>query len=142
LFQSKEPGHYNTLNTCAETLQFVIRRESRRLVFTFLDESGKLLTEEEILTLTKERRTAIDQAEQVLRSEITSYLQKIRLLERNRDKALSLLRRNWIEPLLDQIVNTLLDDLDRAFADRARLKYYLHSLKRDVLENLDTFRLP
>lgn len=141
-FQLEEARHYKALNTCAETLQFVIRRESGRLVFTFLDESGKLLTEEEILTLTKERRTAIDQAEQVLRSEITSYLQKIRLLERNRDKALSLLRRNWIEPLLDQIVNTLLDDLDRAFADRARLKYYLHSLKRDVLENLDTFRLP
>lgn len=71
-FKREETSNYEALSNYAETLRFVIRRESGRLIFTFLDESKKLLTEEEILALPKDQRVAIDQAEQTLRSEITS----------------------------------------------------------------------
>ena len=139
-FKLEETRYFEALNTFAESLCFALRRESGRLVFTLLDESGKPLAEEEILGLPKARRAALDQDEQALRGEIASYLQKIRVLEQNRDKEIAALRRNWIEPLLDQVLNVVPEGVDQPFSDRIRLKNYLDSIKYDILENLDLFR--
>ncbi|MCC6916553.1 ATP-binding protein [Nitrosomonas sp.] len=140
-FKLEEAHHFEELSTFAETLHFALRRESGRLVFTLLGESGKLLAEEEILALPKEQRAAIDQDEQSLRSEITSYLQKIRTLEQSRDKAFAALCQSWIEPLLDQILNWVTEGLDPSFSDYPRLEQHLHNIKHDILENLDLFQL-
>lgn len=138
-FKLEETRYFEELNTFAESLCFALRRESGRLVFTLLDGSGKLLTEEEILALPKDRRTALDQDEQALRSEIASYLQKIRVLEQSRDKEIATLCREWIEPLLDQRLNAVLEGLNHP--GHTRLKNHLDSIKRDILENLDLFQL-
>ncbi|WP_292979648.1 Lon protease family protein [Nitrosomonas sp.] len=140
-FRLEETRYFEELNAFAESLHFALRRESGRLVFTLLDESGKLLTEEEILALPKNRRAALDQDEQMLRTEITSYLQKIRILEQNRDKELATLCRSWIEPLLDQVLNAVPEGLDQSFSGYARLEHYLGSIKQDIIENLDLFQL-
>lgn len=140
-FKLEETRYFEELNTFAESLCFALRRESGRLVFTLLDESGKPLTEEEILALPKDRRAALDQDEQVLRSEIASYLQKIRVLEQSRDKELAALCWGWIEPLLGQVLNVVLEGLDQSFSDHARLKNHLDNIKHDILENLDLFQL-
>lgn len=140
-FKLEETRYFEELNTFAESLCFALRRESGRLVFTLLDESGKPLTEEEILALPKARRAALDQDEQVLRSEIASYLQKIRVLEQSRDKELAALCWGWIEPLLGQVLNVVLEGLDQSFSDHARLKNHLDNIKHDILENLDLFQL-
>jgi len=57
-FKLEEDHYFEKLNACAESLRFAIRRDSGRLAFTLLDESGKPLTEEEILTLPRDRRIA------------------------------------------------------------------------------------
>lgn len=140
-FKLEEAQYFEELSTFAETLHFALRRESGRLVFTLLGESRKLLAEEEILALPKERRAAIDQDEQSLRSEITSYLQKIRILEQGRDKAFAALCQSWIEPLLDQVLNWVVEGLDQSFSDYPRLEQHLDNVKSDILENLDLFQL-
>ena len=139
-FKLEESNYFEKLNIYAESLKFAIRRESGRLVFTLLNESGKPLTEEEILTLPRDRRAALDQDEQALRHEIASYLQKIRMLGQNRDKELSTLCRNWIEPLLNQVLDAVPGELDRSFKDYARLEHHLNGIKHDILENLAIFQ--
>lgn len=138
-FRVEETRAYAELNALAETLHFAIQRESGRLIFTLLDESGNVLTENEVLALPKARREAIDQAEQTLRSAIASYLEKIRPLERQRDEALAALHRQRIQPLLAQVLNAILDGLAQPFADRGKLGRYLDQIQQDVLENLDIF---
>ncbi|MXS86254.1 ATP-binding protein [Nitrosomonas sp. HPC101] len=140
-FKLEEGSHFEKLNTYAEALRFAIRRESGQLVFTLLNESGKPLTEEEILTLPRDQRAILEQDEQTLRNEITSYLQKIRILEQKRDEELTAFCRNWIEPLLNQALDILSDKSDQSFVDHARIKQYLNGIKHDILENLDIFQL-
>jgi predicted ATP-dependent protease len=138
-FKLEEAKAYTELNTFAEKLQFAIQRESGRLVFTLLDESGNVLTENDVLALSKERRAAIDQAEQELRSEIADYLEKIRPLELSRDEALATLHREWVSPLLEQKLAAISDSLTELFVDRDKLKCYLDKVKQNVLNNLDIF---
>lgn len=139
-FKQEEDHYFEKLNTYAESLRFAMRRDSGRLTFTLLDEAGKLLTEEEILTLPRDRRAVLDQNEQALRGEIVSYLQKIRILGQNRDKELASLSRNWITPLLDQVIGNVLRELDQSFNDYARLERHLDAIKDDILKNLDIFQ--
>jgi len=139
-FRLEEDNYFEKLNTYAESLRFAIRRDSGRLTFTLLDKSGKLLTEEEILTLPRDRRTILDQNEQALRGEIASYLQKIRTLGQNRDKELTTLRRNWITPLLDQLLDNVPKELGQSFKDHARLERHINAIKNDILKNLDVFQ--
>ena len=139
-FKLEEDHYFEKLNACAESLRFAIRRDSGRLAFTLLDESGKPLTEEEILTLPRDRRIALDQDEQTLRSEIASYLQKIRTLGQNHDRELATLCRDWITPLLDRVLGNVAEELDQSFEDYHRLERYLNAIKDDILKNLDLFQ--
>lgn len=99
-FKLDEAQAYRKLDAFAEQHHFAIQRESNRMIFTLLDDSGKVLTDAEVLALSKEKRQAFEQLEQVLQAEIASYFEKVRPLERIKDEALNNLQRSGIKRLL------------------------------------------
>jgi hypothetical protein len=75
-YKQEEDRAYAELDAFAEARSFSLFKESGHLVFTLRDDKGHALTETEALALSKERRQAIDKAEDELRAEIARFLDK------------------------------------------------------------------
>lgn len=140
-FKAEEAKGYAGLDAFAEERKFTMRREGEHMVFTFTGtDDGHPITEAEVLALPKERRAAIELAEQELRAEISRYYEKIRSLERVRDDALAALRRQVVKPLLDHELQEIREGLKRQIKDSVKLGGYLDQVVHDVLENVELFR--
>ncbi|MDP1996316.1 MAG: AAA family ATPase, partial [Gallionella sp.] len=101
-YKEEEAKAYAELEAFAEARSFTMHRESGHLLFTLRGKKGHALTEDEVLTMPKERRAEIALAEQELRAEISRYFEKIRPMERVMNEALAALRRQVLKPLLDR----------------------------------------
>lgn len=131
--------HYAELTSFAEARSFSLRRDEGRMVFTLVDEKGRMLTEDAVRILPTPRRAEVEQGEQDLRLEITRYFEKIQPLERARDEALAALRRQFAKPLMERELQILCTGLKRQTRDVARLNAYLDALAQDVLDNVELF---
>ncbi|HMA12864.1 MAG TPA: ATP-binding protein [Steroidobacteraceae bacterium] len=131
--------HYAELSAFAEARSFSLRREAGRMVFTLIGKKGQALTEDEVLALPKARRTAVEQAEQELRAEITRYIEITQPLERAMNDALAALRRQVVKPLLERELQAIRSGLRKQIKDAAKLNAYLEALEQDVLDNLELF---
>ncbi|MBU1980050.1 MAG: AAA family ATPase [Gammaproteobacteria bacterium] len=140
-YKDEEAKAYAELSSFAEARNFSIHREAGRMVFTLLGEAGQLLAEDEVLSLPKERRAAVEQAEQELRVEITLYFEKTRPLERVMNEALAALRRQVVKPLLDHGLQEIRDGLKKQIKDAAKLNAWLDDMAHDVLDNLALFQI-
>ncbi len=140
-YKTEEAKVYAVLDVFAEVRKFTLHRESGHLVFTYRNEKGHTLTEEEVLALPKERRTAIDQAEQELRAEISRYFEKTAAMERVKDEALAALRRQVVKPLLEHELQQIRAGLKKQVKDTIKLGAYLERVERDVLDHLEMFEV-
>lgn len=140
-FKREEAKAFAELDAFAEKHYFAIQREDGRMVFTLLDQSGKILTETEALTLPKERRAEIDQAEQALQAEIARYFKKIRPLERAKDEALATLQRDKITLLLESQLQAIRTALTLSGEDKGKFNHYLEKMAGDILDNLALFKI-
>lgn len=138
-FKSEEAKAYAELDAFAEARSFTLHRESGRMVFTYRDEKGHTLTEEEVLALPKERRAEIDRTEEDLRSEIARHFEKTHSLERVRDEGLAALRRLVVKPMLDRELQGIRTSLKKQIKDSVKLGAYLEQVVHDVLDNLELF---
>jgi len=59
-YKDEEAKAYAELSAFAEARNFSIHREDGRMVFTLLGEAGQPLVEDEVLSLPKDRRVAVD----------------------------------------------------------------------------------
>ncbi|GAO36257.1 ATP-dependent protease [Sulfuricella sp. T08] len=139
-YKDDEAKAYAELSAFAEARNFSIHREAGRMVFTLLGEAGQPLAEDEVLSLPKERRAAVEQAEQELRVEITLYFEKTRPLERVMNEALAALRRQVVKPLLDHGLQEIRAGLKKQIKDAAKLNTWLDDMAHDVLDNLALFQ--
>ena len=139
-YKADEAKAYAELDVYAEIRRFTLHRESGHMVFTYRNEKGHTLTEEEVLALPKERRTEIDRAEQELRAEISRYFKKTVAMERVRDEALSALRRQVVKPLLDHEMQEIRNGLKKQIKDSVKLGAYLEQVVHDVLDKLELFK--
>lgn len=139
-YKDKEAKAYAELSAFAEARNFSIRRESGRMVFTLLGEAGQPLVEDEVLSLPKERRAAVEQAEQELRAEIARYFEKTRPLERTMNESLAALRRQTVKPLLDRGLQEIRAGLKKQIKDAAKLNAWLDDMAHDVLDGLALFQ--
>lgn len=139
-YQQEEDRAYAELDAFAEARSFTLFKESGHLVFTLRDDKGHALTETEALTLPKERRVAIDQAENELRAEITRFLDKTRPLERVKNEGLAALRRQIIKPMLEREVHDIHQALKKPLVDEATLNDHLARVVQDVLEHVELFQ--
>jgi len=139
-YKTDEAKAYAELDAFAEERQFTLHRESGHMVFTYRNEKGHTLTEEEMLALPKERRAGIDQAEQELRAEISRYFEKTSLMERVKDEALAALWRQVVKPLLDHELQEIRTGLKKQIKDSVKLGAYLEQVVHDVLNNLELFK--
>ena len=139
--KAEEARAYVELTTFAESRNFTIHREAGHIVFTLLGEKGHILTEDEVLTLPKERRAEIEQAEQELRTEITRYFEKTRPMERVMHEALAALQRQVVKPLLEHELQEIRVELKKQIKDSVKLGAYLEQVMRDLLENLELFKV-
>lgn len=139
-FKAEDAKEYAALDIFAEKRSFTLHRESGHMVFTYRNEKGHTLTEEEVLMLPKERRTQIDQTEQELRVEISRYFEKYTARERARDEALAALRRQVVKPLLDHELQEIRNGLKKQIKDTVKLGVYLDQVAHDVLNNLELFK--
>ncbi len=130
---------YVELVAFATARHFALRRDDGRLVFTLQGEDGQAMQEETILALPAERRAALEDAEQGLRAEIGKYLELVRPIELDAERALTQLRRQTAEPVVQREIDALRDALAAQVADAAKFAGYLTHLAEDVLENLDVF---
>lgn len=140
-YKVEEAKAYAELDAFAEARSFALYRENGHLVFTLLGEKGVALTESEARSLPKERRTRIDQAEQELREEITRFLDKTRPIERVMNEGLAALRRQVVKPLLDREMQEIRMGLKKQIKEAVKLADYLEQVTKDVLDNLDVFRV-
>lgn len=140
-FKREEAKAFAELDAFAEKHHFAIQREAGRMVFTLLDQSGKILTESEALTLPKERRSEIDQAEQALQAEIARYFEKLRPLERAKDDALVTLQRNKIKLVMENQLQAIRTALLLSGEDEAKFRHYLAKMETDILDNLMLFKI-
>ena len=139
-FKKKEAEFYAEIGVFAEGRNFSIHREDGRLVFTLRGEKGHVLTEDELLALSKEQRADIEQAEDELRVELTHYMEKLQPLEREMETALVNLQHEIIKPLLKYSVEEICPGLDSQSDDYAKLDVYLEQMSQDILENLSLFK--
>jgi predicted ATP-dependent protease len=139
-YTNEEAKAYAELDAFAETRSFTLYRDAGHLVFTLRDDKGHALTESEALALSKERRAEIDVAEQELRNEITSFMEKLRPLERVMNEGLAALRRQVIKPLLEHELQEIRIGLKKQIKDSVKLSAYLDQVMHDVLENLEIFQ--
>lgn len=140
-FKLEDANAFAELDAFAEKHHFAIQREAGRMVFTLLDQSGKILTETEALTLPKERRSEIDQAEQALQAEIARYFEKIRPLERAKDDALVTLQRNKIKLVIESELQVIRTTLALSGEDEVKFCHYLEKMEEDILDNFMLFKL-
>ncbi|MDO8264725.1 MAG: ATP-binding protein [Gallionella sp.] len=139
-YKADEAKDYTELDAFAEKRRFTLHRESGHMVFTYRNEKGHTLTEDEVLALPKERRTEIDQAEQELRAEISRYFEKTGSMERVKDEALAALRRQVVKPLLDHELQEIRTGLKKQIKDSVKLGTYLEQVVHDVLDKLELFK--
>jgi len=140
-YKEEEAKAYAELEAFAEARNFTMHRESGHLLFTLLGKKGHALTEDEVLTLPKERRTEIALAEQELRAEISRYFEKIRPMERVMNEALAALRRQVVKPLLERELQEIRVGLKKQIKDSVKLGAYLDRVVHDVLDNLELFKI-
>ncbi|MEO6421544.1 MAG: ATP-binding protein [Candidatus Nitrotoga sp.] len=140
-YKEEESKSYAELEAFAEARKFAIQREAGRMVFTLLGQKNHALTEDEVLVLPKEHRVEIEQAEQELRAEITSYFEKTGPLERVMNDALAALRRQTVKPLLNYKLQGIRDGLKNEEKDYVKLNGYLDQVMQNVLENLEQFKV-
>lgn len=140
-YKEEETKAYTELEAFAEARNFTMHRESGHLLFTLRGKKGHALTEDEVLTLPKERRTEIAQAEQELRAEISRYLEKMRPMERVMNEALATLRRQVVKPLLEHELQEIRVGLKKQIKDSVKLGAYLEQVMHDVLDNLELFKV-
>jgi predicted ATP-dependent protease len=138
-FNDAEAKFYARLDVFAEKRNFSIRREADQIVFTLLDDKGKILTEDNLFKLPKTRRTEIDQAEQQLHVAIIDFFEEIKRIDSERNTAVMALKRNTIKPLLNQEIKKIRDSLMRKISTEAQLKTYFNQIIQDVLDNLSLF---
>ncbi|MCE5182484.1 MAG: AAA family ATPase [Betaproteobacteria bacterium] len=140
-FKGEEAKAYAELSAFAEARNFSIHREAGRMVFTLMGETGQALVEDEVLSLPRERRVAVELAEQELRTEIAVYFEKTRPLERAMNESLAALRRQVVKPLLDHALQTVRSELKKQIKDATKLNTWLSEIARSVLDNLALFEV-
>ncbi len=140
-YKEEEARAYAELDAFAEARNFNIHRESGRLLFTLRGKKGHALTEDELLTLPKEQRAEVAQAEQELRAEIGRYFERTRPMERVMNEALAALRRQVVKPLLDHELQEIRLGLKKQIKDSVKLGAYLDQVMHDILDNLELFKV-
>ncbi|MBE0475176.1 Lon protease family protein [Rhodoferax sp.] len=140
-YKLEESGAYAELDAFAEARNFALYREDGHLIFTLLGAKGRALTENEARSLPKEQRAQVEQAEQELRAEIARYLDKIRPIERLKNEGLAALRRQTVKPLLEHELQEIKLALKKHIKDAVKLGHYFDQVIKDVLDNLDAFRV-
>ena len=138
-YKQEEDRAYAVLDAFAEARSFSLFREGGHLVFTLRDDKGMPLTEAEALALPKERRTAIDQAENELRAEIANFLDKTRPIDRVKNEGLAALRRQTIKPLLEQELLHIQQALAKPTQDNPKIAHYFIKVMADVLTHIELF---
>jgi len=139
-YKIDEAKEFAALDAFAEQRRFTLHRESGHMVFTYRNENGHTLTEDEMLALPKERRAEIDQTEQELRIEISHYFEKTGAMERVHDEALGKLRRQVVKPLLERELQGIRTGLKKQIKDSVKLGIYLEQVTRDVMDKLELFK--
>lgn len=130
---------YAELSAFATKRHFALRREDGRLVFALLGDDGQAMEEDGVLALPADQRAALEDAEQELRVEIGKYLEQVRPIELESERALTDLRRQMVDPVVQREIGVLREALDDQVAEKSRFATYLTHLAEDVLENLDAF---
>jgi len=140
-FNDTETKYYAKLDAFAEQRNFSIRREADQIVFTLLDDKGKILTEDNLFKLPKTRRAEIDQAEQQLHAAIIDFFEAIKRIDSERNTAVMALKRNTIKPLLNQAIKKIRDSLPRKISTEMQLKTCFSQIIQDILDNLSLFEI-
>lgn len=138
-YKQEEDRAYAVLDAFAEARSFSLFREGGHLVFTLRNDKGMPLTEAEALALPKERRTAIDQAENELRAEIANFLDKTRPIDRVKNEGLAALRRQTIKPMLEQELAHIQQALAQPTQNNVKLTHYFQKVIADVLDHIELF---
>jgi predicted ATP-dependent protease len=141
LYKLQESQAYALLDAFAEARSFTLQRDVGRMVFTYRDDKGHVLREDELLTLPKQRRIQIEEAEQELRSEIANFIEKMQPQEKVMNDSLATLRRQTITPVMDLELQTIRSALKIESPEAGKLAAYLEQVERDVLDNLEAFQV-
>ncbi len=137
-YNEEESKAFAELETFGEARHFRMHRESNQILFTLCGKKGHAMTEDEMLSLPKERRADIAQAKKELIVEINRYFEKTRPMERAMNEALTALRQKMVTPLLKRELEKIRTSLE--IRDPAKIDAYLDQVMNDLLDNLEVFK--
>jgi predicted ATP-dependent protease len=140
-YKAQEACAYAELDAFAEARNFILHRESGRLVFTLMGEKRHAFTEPEVFALPKERRAEIDKSEQELREEISRFLEKMRPMEQLMKESFATLRCQWVKTLLDHEMQEIRSQMKKQIKDAIKISAYLEQVTQDILDNIDLFQV-
>jgi predicted ATP-dependent protease len=103
------------------------------------DDQGEPVTASKALVLSSAQRAEIDLAEADLRQEIGRYLEKLRVMGRVMDDALSALRKQTLKPLLQHEVQWVRAQLNQSEQNKVKLSVFWDQIQNSVLENVELF---
>ena len=130
---------YADLVAFAASRHFALRREEGRLVFTLRDENGQAMQDDAVLALSPGQRLVMETAEQELRTEIGKYLEAVRPVEEELEKALTQLRRQAIVPVIEREIEGLRHAMADKVLEPEKFSRYLNELAGDALRSFDLF---
>ncbi|WP_228768100.1 Lon protease family protein [Limnohabitans sp. DM1] len=137
--KAQEDQSYLELSAYAEAHRFALMRDEGHMVFTLKDAQGEPVTAGKALALSRDERAQIDADEDALRSEITRHLDKVRDMERVMNDSLMALRRQTVQPLLEQELQSITAAMTPSSVDSVKLSAFLDQVRHCVLENLMLF---
>ncbi len=138
-FRERESSAYRELVHFAESRNFSLKREDGRLVFTVLDGKGQAMLEEEVLSLSSEKRLELEKSEELLREEIQKFLDAMHPEERAMNEARESLRMDAARPIVEAAVESLHARALGKIHDREKFSRHVESMVESLMENLHLF---
>ncbi len=117
----------------AAEVGFILSRNQSALQLTVADPDGNPLDESVYENLSAEDREALEAQAETLQPDIEKAVRKVRLIERETDKAVEMLMRRTGDQIISPLLQTALADAEHLDS----IKDHLQQLKNDVLDRLD-----
>ncbi|HEW80865.1 MAG TPA: ATP-dependent protease, partial [Nitrospirae bacterium] len=136
-FQTKQKGHFASLEHEAKEKEFTLRKTVSGLVLVPLKKTGEALSEEEYEALEPKVKNKIE----IIGKELQEKLDDAIRIVRDEEKKIKEIIKDLEREATSSSVKHRIEDIRKTFKDEIDVSAYLDEVEEDILNNLDDFKL-
>ncbi|HOA82988.1 MAG TPA: ATP-binding protein [Thermodesulfovibrio thiophilus] len=136
-FQQKQKEWFSAVEEEAKEKGFAIRKALAGLIIVPIKRDGEPLTEEEFLALDAETRKRIDEMGKILQEKLDDVVRAVKEAEKIVKDMLTRLERQITLDVIEEPI----EKLKRKYSFNEKLVDYLATLRDDILNNLQDFKI-